>query len=196
MKTRKFRAKKARICLNPFSPLFGVKIKPYLSAADIVAANTSCLHEFFREDLADENDFTRYELFENVKLAFDSVVLLKCTDLYVEGVEWESIIGSGVMHVLEKKVKNYSSAWGVVAQSLELRNTYSGLNIVAQMIPNPKALDKSIANMQKAMKEINDRDPEALKLIAQAYSANSALNIATDEFKKGKKKSADEKIGL
>ena len=191
MKTRKFRTKKARICLNPFSPLYGVKIKPYLSAADIVAANTSCLHEFFREDVADEHDFTRYELFENVKLAFDSVVLLKCTDLAVEGVEWESIIGSGIMDALAKKVKNYSSAWGVVAQSLELRNTYSGLNLVAQMIPNPKALDKSVANITKTIKELNDRDPETLKLIAQAYSANSALNIATDEFKKSKKKSAE-----
>ena len=191
MKTRKFRTKKARICLNPFSPLFGVKIKPYLSAADIVAANTSCLHEFFRADVADEHDFTRYELFENVKLAFDSVVLLKCTDLAVEGVEWESIIGSGIMDALAKKVKNYSSAWGVVAQSLELRNTYSGLNLVAQMIPNPKALDKSVANITTTIKELNDRDPETLKLIAQAYSANSALNIATDEFKKSKKKSAE-----
>ena len=68
MKKRKFRAKKARICLNPFSPLFGVKIKQYMTAADIVAANTSCLNEFFREDLANDTEFTRYELFENVTI--------------------------------------------------------------------------------------------------------------------------------
>lgn len=184
MKKRKFRAKKARICLNPFSPLFGVKIKQYMTAADIVAANTSCLNEFFREDLANDTEFTRYELFENVKLAFDAVVLENCTNISIEGVRWEDIIGSGVMDALEKKIKNYHSAWGVVAQSLELRNTYSGLDLVAQMIPNPKALDKSIADMSRAIKELNARDPEALNLIARAYAANAAVEIGRDEFKK------------
>lgn len=184
MKTRKFRAKKARICLNPFSPLFGVKIKKYMSAADIVAANTNCLHEFFREDLADESELTRYELFENVKLAFDAVVLNNCTDLNIDGAKWEDITGSGIMDALEKKIKNYRSAWGVVAQSLELRNTYSGLNLVAQMIPNPKALDKSIADISRVIKELNSRDPEAFNLIAKTYAANAAVEIEREEFKK------------
>lgn len=184
MKTRKFRAKKARICLNPFSPLFGVKIKPYLTAADIVAANTSCLDEFFRADLANDTELTRYQLFENVKLAFDAVVLNNCTDLSINGVKWEDIIGSGVMDALEKKIKNYRSAWGVVAQSLELRNTYSGLNLVAQMIPNPKALDKSIADISRVIKELNSRDPEAFNLIAKTYAANAAVEIEREEFKK------------
>jgi hypothetical protein len=184
MKTRKFRAKKARICLNPFSPLFGVKIKPYLTAADIVAANTSCLDEFFRVDLANDTELTRYQLFENVKLAFDAVVLNNCTDLNIDGAKWEDITGSGIMDALEKKVKNYRSAWGVVAQSLELRNTYSGLNLVAQMIPNPKALDKSIADISRVIKELNSRDPEAFNLIAKTYAANAAVEIERDEFKK------------
>ncbi len=184
MKTRKFRAKKARICLNPFSPLFGVKIKPYLTAADIVAANTSCLDEFFRADLANDTELTRYQLFENVKLAFDAVVLNNCTDLSINGVKWEDIIGSGIMDALEKKIKNYRSAWGVVAQSLELRNTYSGLNLVAQMIPNPKALDKSIADISRVIKELNSRDPEAFNLIAKTYAANAAVEIEREEFKK------------
>ena len=184
MKTRKFRAKKARICLNPFSPLFGVKIKPYLTAADIVAANTSCLDEFFRVDLADDTELTRYQLFENVKLAFDAVVLNNCTDLNIDGAKWEDITGSGIMDALEKKIKNYRSAWGVVAQSLELRNTYSGLNLVAQMIPNPKALDKSIADISRVIKELNSRDPEAFNLIAKTYAANAAVEIERDEFKK------------
>lgn len=187
MKNRKFRTKKARICLNPFSPLFGVRIKPYLSAADIVAANTNCLHEFFREDITDETELTRYELFENVKLAFDAVVLTNCTNIPLDGVKWEDIIGSGVMDALEHKIKNYGSAWGVVAQSLELRNTYSGLNLVAQMIPNPKALDKSIADMSRAIKELNARDPEALNLIAKAYAANAAVEIEREDFKKSLK---------
>lgn len=187
MKTRKFRAKKARICLNPFSPLFGVKIKPYLTAADIVAANTSCLDEFFRADLANDTELTRYQLFENVKLAFDAVVLNNCTDLSINGVKWEDIIGSGVMDALEKKIKNYRSAWGVVAQSLELRNTYSGLNLVAQMIPNPKALDKSIADISRVIKELNARDPEAFNLIAKTYAANAAVQIETEDFKKSLK---------
>lgn len=184
MKTRKFRAKKARICLNPFSPLFGVKIKPYLTAADIVAANTSCLDEFFREDLANDTELTRYQLFENVKLAFDAVVLNNCTDLNIDGAKWEDITGSGIMGALEKKIKNYRSAWGVVAQSLELRNTYSGLNLVAQMIPNPKALDKSIADISRVIKELNARDPEAFNLIAKTYAANAAVEIEREEFKK------------
>lgn len=184
MKTRKFRAKKARICLNPFSPLFGVKIKPYLTAADIVAANTSCLDEFFRVDLANDTELTRYQLFENVKLAFDAVVLNNCTDLNIDGAKWEDITGSGIMDALEKKIKNYRSAWGVVAQSLELRNTYSGLNLVAQMIPNPKALDKSIADISRVIKELNSRDPEAFNLIAKTYAANAAVEIERDEFKK------------
>lgn len=184
MKTRKFRAKKARICLNPFSPLFGVKIKPYLTAADIVAANTSCLDEFFREDLANDTELTRYQLFENVKLAFDAVVLNNCTDLNIDGAKWEDITGSGIMDALEKKIKNYRSAWGVVAQSLELRNTYSGLNLVAQMIPNPKALDKSIADISRVIKELNSRDPEAFNLIAKTYAANAAVEIEREEFKK------------
>lgn len=187
MKIRKFRTKKARLCLNPFSPLFGVKIKPYMSAANIVAANTACLNEFFREDVTDDSDFTRYQLFENVKLAFDAVVLTECTNLSLDGVKWEDIIGSGIMDALEKKVKNYLSAWGVVAQSLELRNTYAGLNLVAQMIPNPKALDKSISDMMKAMKEINSRDPAALELIAKAYAANSAVKVETETFKRTRK---------
>ena len=184
MKTRKFRAKKARICLNPFSPLFGVKIKPYLTAADIVAANTSCLDEFFRADLANDTELTRYQLFENVKLAFDAVVLNNCTDLNINGAKWEDIIGSGIMDALEKKIKNYRSAWGVVAQSLELRNTYSGLNLVAQMIPNPKALDKSIADISRVIKDLNARDPEAFNLIAKTYAANAAVEIEREEFKK------------
>ena len=184
MKTRKFRAKKARICLNPFSPLFGVKIKPYLTAADIVAANTSCLDEFFRADLANDTELTRYQLFENVKLAFDAVVLNNCTDLNIDGAKWEDITGSGIMDALEKKIKNYRSAWGVVAQSLELRNTYSGLNLVAQMIPNPKALDKSIADISRVIKELNSRDPEAFNLIAKTYAANAAVEIEREEFKK------------
>lgn len=184
MKTRKFRAKKARICLNPFSPLFGVKIKPYLTAADIVAANTSCLDEFFREDLANDTELTRYQLFENVKLAFDAVVLNNCTDLNIDGAKWEDITGSGIMDALEKKIKNYRSAWGVVAQSLELRNTYSGLNLVAQMIPNPKALDKSIADISRVIKDLNARDPEAFNLIAKTYAANAAVEIEREEFKK------------
>lgn len=184
MKTRKFRAKKARICLNPFSPLFGVKIKPYLTAADIVAANTSCLDEFFREDLANDTELTRYQLFENVKLAFDAVVLNNCTDLNIDGAKWEDITGSGIMDALEKKIKNYRSAWGVVAQSLELRNTYSGLNLVAQMIPNPKALDKSIADISRVIKDLNSRDPEAFNLIAKTYAANAAVEIEREEFKK------------
>lgn len=192
MKIRKFRTKKARLCLNPFSPLFGVKIKPVMSAADIVAANTNCLHEFFREDVTDDSDFTRYQLFENVKLAFDAVVLTECTNLPLDGVKWEDIIGSGIMDALEKKVKNYSSAWGVIAQSLELRNTYAGLNLVAQMIPNPKALDKSISDMMKAMKEINSRDPAALELIAKAYAANSAVKVETETFKRTRKQTKAE----
>lgn len=184
MSKRKFRAKKARICLNPFSPLFGVKIKPYMTAADIVAANTNCLYEFFREDLSDDSGLTRYQLFENVKLAFDAVVIEKCTNIKINGLIWDDLIGSRTMEALEKKVKNYRSAWGVVAQSLELRNTYSGLNLVAQMIPNPKALDKSIAEMSRAIKELNARDPEALNLIAKAYAANAAVDIEREEYKK------------
>ena len=187
MKKRKFRAKKARICLNPFSPLFGVKIKKYMSAADIVAANTNCLHEFFREDLTDDSELTRYELFENVKLAFDAVVLNNCTDISINGVKWEDIIGSGLMAALERKIKNYRSAWGVIAQSLELRNTYAGLNLVAQMIPNPKAFDKSIADISRVIKELNARDPEAFNLIAKTYAANAAVQIETEDFKKSLK---------
>lgn len=134
--------------------------------------------------MANDTELTRYQLFENVKLAFDAVVLNNCTDLSINGVKWEDIIGSGIMDALEKKIKNYRSAWGVIAQSLELRNTYSGLNLVAQMIPNPKALDKSIADISRVIKELNSRDPEAFNLIAKTYAANAAVEIEREEFKK------------
>jgi hypothetical protein len=52
------------------------------------------------------------------------------------------------------------------------------------MIPNPKALDKSIADISRVIKELNSRDPEAFNLIAKTYAANAAVEIERDEFKK------------
>lgn len=185
-KKKIFAEKKARRCWNIFSPLFWVKVKPYLSANEIALAITNCCHEFFRVTADGTDDLTRYDLFENVRIAFDVVVLTQCTDINTKGLKWDDLVGGGAMEAIRKKVKNYDMAWSLACESLNLKNTYSGLNLIARMIPNPEAMQKNIKDMAEQIDAINSKNPEGFKKVLETAVNIEGFKAAREVAKKDK----------
>lgn len=183
-KHKKITKVKSRLCINPFSPLFGLRIKKYLSALEIEAACKRCIEEYFR--LPDEGDENRFDLFENVQMAFDVIVATVCTDVYLDVVTYDELVESGIMHALRRKVKNYDMAWAMIRESLALKNTYAGLNLVARMIPNPEAMDRSVDEMGKMIRSLRDKDPESFTKLISAYAMSAQTAVAREQAKKDK----------
>lgn len=189
-KLKKFAELKPRRCLNPFSPLFGVKVKPYLSANEIALATANCIAEFFRVSpdnvVGDDGKLmlTRYDLFENVQLALDVVVLEHCTNIGSQGLEWDDLVGSGAMQALRKKVKNYSDTWDIIKTALSLKNTYAGLNIVSQRIPDPEAMEKNARELATLIKQLNEEYPDMVQKITDStVMAYGTVNARTEAKK-------------
>lgn len=188
-KLKKFAELKPRRCLNPFSPLFGVKVKPYLSANEIALATANCIAEFFRVSpdnvVGDDGKLmlTRYDLFENVQLALDVVVLEHCTDIGSQGLEWDDLVGSGAMQALHKKVKNYSDTWDIIKTALSLKNTYAGLNLVAKMIPNPEALEKNLRDVSAQIEKLSKESPDVISRITESAVKIAGAKTAREEAK-------------
>ena len=188
-KIKKFQEVKPRKCLNPFSPIFGVKVKPYLDANDIALATANCVAEFFRVDadsVADSEgklSLTRYDFFENVKIAFDVVVLEYCTDINTQGLKWDALVGGGAMVAIRKKIKNYDEAWDMVKTALALKNTYAGLNLVARMIPNPEALEKNLRDVSAQIEKLSKESPDVISCITESAVKIAGARTAREEAK-------------
>ena len=181
-KRKKIKACKLQLCLNPFSRLFGIKVKKYMGAAEIEAACKRCNEEYFR--LPTDGEDSRFDLFQNVQMAFDVVVVVTCTDLDVNGETYDSLVESGIMEEIRRKVKNYNSAWNMILESLKLKNTYSGLNLIARMIPNPEAMDRNLNEISKVINGLREKDPDSFKKLIGAYAESSAITLAREKAKK------------
>ena len=145
----------------------GLVVRPYLTADDIVSANLICIEQFLSE--TKEKNVVRFDLFTNVKIVYDLVVVQKCTNLDIEASFeiYDNLVSSGILNFIKGKIINYESTWGVILESLKMRNTFMGLNLIEERIPNTKEFEKNVSQINKVINDLNEKDPQLLRKMVE-----------------------------
>lgn len=170
----------------------GLVIQPYLTAQDINTANIVCVDQFLSE--IEDEELTRYDIFPNVKIAYDLHVIHSCTNLDYESTleVYDNLVSSGLVDYVTKNIKNYDSTWSIILESIKLRNTFIGLNLIENRIPDTKEFDKSINEVSKAFTKLDKENPTLLKKIAETAMYQGVVDNI-NERNKPKTKSAKAK---
>ena len=156
-------------------------VQPYISALDIDTANDICIAEFLRE--IEDTELTRYDIFPNVKIAYDLHVIHSCTNLDYESTfgVYDSLVSSGLVELITRNIVNYESTWNIILEGIKLRNTFIGLNLIENRIPDPKEFDKNMKDFSKMLTKIEKENPSLLKKIAETSMYQGVIDNVNEK---------------
>lgn len=185
-----------------------IDIKPYISSEDIVLITDLCLKKMIGDADKIANSAVIHTL-------FDMCVVALCTNIQVDGISFgdgeqksidinltagnfETFDALCLGDLLESNIANYYRCWQTVFETMQLATINNALGLIAKNIPTQDSMSKTIEEFGKAVKEINEKDPENLKNIIRVASENNAFAQAKSEFtekqKAEKVKKLDEAI--
>ena len=194
--------KKRTIYLEPISNKFvkfgkeKIEVKPYLSTEDIASMVLLCNRQY---EFDNDN-------FAMVRLIFDVLVIDKCTDVEIEGVESKKEDGktntsvnvdkniierfdnSRLIDAIKPLVVNYQDAWEQVVKSIELKNTYNVLSSITSNLPSMDDMGKALETSLKSLADYGQKDPEGFKQIIKETVTKDVRENARKEVIEAKKK--------
>lgn len=161
-------------------------IRPYISAKDILIANQLCVEEYLKNVDQEEGTFVDFPL---IRIKFDIVVLNCCTDINLEGWEYDSVISSGLMQVVRNNIFNYNEVYDIIIENIRLLNVSNCLKLIAKTLPSQEKMEQNIKELSGVMGDFVKNNPDTTKkLVESALVANAIEKSKTETVQNLKEK--------
>lgn len=161
-------------------------IRPYISAKDILIANQLCVEEYLKNVDQEEGTFVDFPL---IRIKFDIVVLNCCTDINLEGWEYDSVISSGLMQVVRSNIFNYNEVYDIIIENIRLLNVSNCLKLIAKTLPSQEKMEQNIKELSGVMGDFVKNNPDTTKkLVESALVANAIEKSKTETVQNLKEK--------
>lgn len=161
-------------------------IRPYISAKDILIANQLCVEEYLKNVDQEEGLFKDFPL---IRIKFDIVVLNCCTDINLEGWEYDSVISSGLMQVVRSNIFNYNEVYDIIIENIRLLNVSNCLKLIAKTLPSQEKMEQNIKELSGVMGDFVKNNPDTTKkLVESALVANAIEKSKTETVQNLKEK--------
>lgn len=171
-----------------------VEVKPYLSTEDISVIMQLCNEEV-------ETDINNYD---KIKCIFDILVIEKCTNIQVQGVETKTNNGkirttinidnntiaefenTGLLEKISPYIFNYNTALNQLFWALGIKSIYNAFKIFNLSIPTGDQIEKTLNSTLIEMKKFRDEDPKTFEKILNQHSNKEIKKEAVKEYLKEK----------
>lgn len=164
-----------------------IEIKPYISAESSITLTKVALGQFNGIEALDQ-----YDTYAMTKIAFDLMVVLECTNIDCETTfqVYDNLVSSGLMEKIRKSIINYDDVWGLAKSAIELKNTASGLNLIASGVPTEQGITDTLKRLGD---ELNSVPKDTLNDIAKVVAYDTAIKGVAENKTKTKPKTTKSK---
>ena len=164
-------------------------LKPYISANDMLIANQLCVDEYLKNVDTENGVFKDFPL---VRIKFDIVVLNRCTDINLEGWEYDSVISSGLMQLVRDNIFNYNEVLNTIIENIRLINVSNCLNLIARALPSEEKMQQNIDQLSKTMTTFTKDNPDLTKKIVESTLVANSIEKSKSETQQKLQEQKDE----
>lgn len=164
-------------------------LRPYISAKDILIANELCVEEYLKNVDTENGVFKDFPL---IRIKFDIVVLNRCTDINLEGWEYDSVISSGLMQLVRENIFNYDEVFNLITKNIELLNVTNYLKNIALALPSEEKIQQNIEQLSKTMTTFTKDNPDLTKKIVESTLVANSIEKSKSETQQKLQEQKDE----
>lgn len=162
-----------------------IKVRPYISRTDMLALTQMAIDNYFTD--TENLQVDRFSIISQVKIGYDVAVVIRCTDLDIDGIDLNDFVASGIIDIISPNISNYKTVWELITKAISDKVLYEGLGIIAKAVPSDKNISATTKDISATLKELKD-NPELFEKIMDVLKLNGAKSMAKAEVKKSKEK--------
>ena len=155
----------------------------------MLIANQLCVDEYLKNVDTENGVFKDFPL---VRIKFDIVILNRCTDINLEGWEYDSVISSGLMQLVRENIFNYNEVFNTIIENIRLINVSNCLNLIARALPSEEKMQQNIDQLSKTMTTFTKDNPDLTKKIVESTLVANSIEKSKSETQQKLQEQKDE----